>query len=245
MGIIKAGVKNEITKLTNLKKYKVLLILLGAFSILGNVLKAIAQGSIMISFINSPYIVLTILTQFLLPLIIAMAAADLFTAEQEKGSIKALITRPIGRTNIFISKVLTIVLYSVLSLLICLIIGTISNVTFNGIESVNIIETFMAYLLSIVPMIPIVLFAVAISQLCKSSSSTVMIFVLGYIIIIAAATIIPSINPMVFTSYTGWYKLFIGAAMPAGKIINVLTLLVAYTLIFFSASLWAFEKKEY
>lgn len=245
MGIIKAGVKNEITKLTNLKKYKVLLILLGAFSILGNVLKAIAQGSIMISFINSPYIVLTILTQFLLPLIIAMAAAELFTAEQEKGSIKALITRPIGRTNIFISKVLTIVLYVVISLLIYLIIGTISNVTFNGIGSVNIIETFMAYALSIIPMIPIVLFAVTISQLCKSSSSTVMIFVLGYIIIIAAANIIPSINPMAFTSYTGWYKLFIGAAMPAGKIINVLTLLVAYTLIFFSVSLWAFGKKEY
>lgn len=245
MEMIKAGIKNEMTKLLSLKKYKVLLLLLGVFSISGNILKAIVQGSIIISFINSPYIILTTLTQFILPLIIAMAAADLFTAEQENGSVKVIITRPVSRMNIFISKLLTIVLYSILSLLTCLVISIISSIAFNGIESVNIIETFISYTLSIVPMIPIILFAITISQLCKSSSSTVMMFVLGYIIIVAVSTIIPSINPMIFTSYTGWYKLFIGAAMPAGKILNVLILLAAYTLILFAASSWAFEKKEY
>lgn len=245
MQMIKAGIKNEIIKLFNLKKYKVLLLLLCVFSISGNILKAIARGSIIISFINSPYIILTILTQFIFPLIIAMAAADLFTAEQEKGTIKALITRPVGRINIFISKVLTIVLYIILSLLTCLVISTISNIIFNGIESINIMEMFISYALSIIPMIPIILFAVMVSQLCKSSSSTVMMFVLSYIIIVAAATVIPSINPMVFTLYTSWYKLFIGATMPVGKILNVFSLLASYTLIFFSASSWFFEKKEY
>lgn len=245
MEMIKAGIKNEMIKLLNLKKYKVLFLLLGIFSCSGNILKAIAQGNIIISFINSPFIILTILTQFILPLIIAMAAADLFTAEQEKGSIKALITRPVGRINIFISKVLTIVLYIILSLLICLVISLISSIVFNGVGSINITETFIAFVLSIVPMVPIVLFAVTISQVCKSSSSTVMMFVLGYIVVIAVSTVIPSINPMVFTTYTGWYKLFIGAAMPVGKILNVLTLLAAYTLIFFAAGSWAFEKKEY
>jgi ABC-2 type transport system permease protein len=245
MEMIKAGIKNETIKLFSLKKYKVLLILIGIFSFLCNMLRAVTQGNIIISFINSPFVILTILTQFILPLIIAMATADLFTAEQEKGSIKALITRPVGRTNIFISKILTIVLYTVLLLLVCFVISIISSIAFNGIKSVNIIEMFISFALSVVPMIPIILFAVTISQLCKSSSSTIIIFVLGYIGIIAVATIIPSINPMMFTSYTGWYKLFIGAAMPAGKILNVLTLLTAYTLIFFSISSWTFEKKEY
>ncbi|OOM75234.1 ABC transporter permease [Clostridium sp. BL-8] len=245
MEMIKAGIKNEITKLFNLKKYKVLLILIGILSFFSNILGAITQGSIIMSFINSPFIILTILTQFILPLIIAMAAADLFTAEQENGSIKAIIMRPISRIEIFMSKVFGIILYIILSLFICLIISLISSIAFNGIESVNIIETLIAYVVSIIPMIPIVFFAVAISQMCKNSSSTVMMFVLGYIIIIAASIIIPRINPMVFTSYTGWYKLFIGAAMPAGKILNVLTLLTAYTLILFAISCWAFEKREY
>lgn len=245
MRMIKAGIKNESIKLFNLKKYKVLLLLLGLFSFLGNILRAIIPGSAIISFINSPFLILTILTQFILPLIIAMTAADLFTAEQEKGAIKAIITRPVGRINIFISKALTIALYTILALMTCLVISLLSGIGFNGIESVNIVETVIAYILSIVPMIPMVLFAVTISQLCKNSSSTVMIFVLSYIIILATATIIPSINPMVFTTYTGWYKLFIGAAAPAGKILNVLTLLAAYTLIFFAAGSWAFEKKEY
>lgn len=245
MEMIKAGVKNEITKLFNLKKYKVLLLLIGILGFSSNILGAIAQGNIIISFINSSFIVLTILTQFILPLIAAIASADLFTAEQENGSIKAIITRPISRIKIFMSKVLAIVLYIILSLLICFIISLISSISFNVIESVNIIETLIAYVVSIIPMIPIVFFAVAISQMCKSSSSTVMMFVLGYIIIIAASIIIPRINPMVFTSYTGWYKLFIGAAMPAGKILNVLTLFAAYTLILFAIGCWAFEKREY
>jgi ABC-2 type transport system permease protein len=245
MKMVKAGIRNEMTKLFNLKKYKVLLVLIGILGFSSNILGAITQGSIIISFINSPFINLTILTQFVLPLIAATAVADLFTSEQENGSIKAVITRPITRAKIFMSKVLAIILYIILSLLICLLISLISSIAFNGIESVNIIETLIAYLVSIIPMIPIVFFAVVISQMCKSSSSAVMMFVLGYIIIIAVATIIPSINPMVFTSYTGWYKLFIGAAMPAGKILNILSLLVAYSLILFSISAWAFEKREY
>jgi ABC-2 type transport system permease protein len=50
---------------------------------------------------------------------------------------------------------------------------------------------------------------------------------------------------MVFTSYTGWYKLFIGSAMPVSGILRAFALLVAYTLIFYAAGAWAFEKKEY
>ncbi len=245
MKMIKAGIKNETTKLFNLKKYKVLLILIGILGFSSSILGAITQGSIIISFINSPFIILTILTEFILPLIIAMAAADLFTAEQENGAIKAVITRPISRIEIFISKVLAIILYIILSLFICLVISLISSITFDGIGSVNIIEAFIAYVVSIAPMIPIVFFAVTVSQMCKNSSSTVMIFVLGYIVIVAAFTIIPGVNPMIFTSYTGWYKLFIGAVMPAGKILNVLTLLASYTLILFAISSWAFEKREY
>lgn len=245
MEIIKAGVRNEILKLLSLKKYRSLLILIGLIGISASFLGKVSKGLIGLLSNNMPNTVLSISTGFILPLMIAMAAADLFTAEQENGTIKAIITRPISRTSIFITKLLAIIIYVILALLVCLMTSTISNIAFNGIGSLNILETFLVYAISIVPMLPITLFAITVSQVCKNSSSTVMLSVFGYIIIVAVSIIFPSINAMIFTSYTSWYKLFIGAIAPITKILNVFTLLVAYTLILFALSSWAFERKEY
>ncbi len=109
----------------------------------------------------------------------------------------------------------------------------------------SIIEAIISYTVSVIPMLPFILFAVVISQLCRNSSSTVMLTVLGYIAVTGLGILISGISPMVFSSYTGWYKLFIGASMPVVHILNAAALLAAYALIFYAAGAWAFEKKEY
>ena len=245
MNMLKAGVRNETVKLLSKKKYKALLVMLFILCIAAGMLGGFTKGLIGLSLTNMPLTLLSIATKFLFPLMIALAAADTFTAEQEDGSIKAVITRPISRINIFNSKVLAIVLYIIFALLVCLVASLVSDITFNGIESLNIGETILAYTVSIMPMLPIVLFAVAISQFCKNSSSTVMLSVFIYIVIAFIGVALPSSSPMLFVSYTGWYKLFIGESMPFTSILNMLVLLVAYTLIFYAAGSWAFEKKEY
>lgn len=245
MKAIKAGVQNESVKLLSRKKYQVFLVLTCLFSIAIGLLGGFTKGLIGLSSTNTPLTVLSLVTGFIVPLMIAMSSADLFTAEQENGSIKATITRPVSRISILTSKVLAIVLYSLLVLSVCLVTSLAYGIVFNGIGVSKIAEALIAYAVSIVPMLPITLFAVAISQVCKNSSSAVMLSVFGYVVIVAASIVFPSISPMLFTSYTGWYKLFIGAGMPMANILNVLALLVAYTLIFFSISSWTFEKKEY
>jgi ABC-2 type transport system permease protein len=242
---ISATVLNEIAKLLSRKKYQALLLLTCLLSMATGLLGGFTKGLIGLSSTNMPLTVLSIATGFLIPLMIAMAAADVFTAEQENGSIRAVLTRPVSRISIFTSKVLAIVLYTILTLLVCFVTSLVWSIVFNAIGLSNITEALLGYTVSIVPMLPIILFAVAISQLCKNSSSTVMMSVFCYILIVTVCTVLPSISPMLFTSYTHWYNLFIGAAMPIANILNVLALLMAYTLIFFAVSLWAFEKKEY
>ncbi|HZK84060.1 MAG TPA: DUF2705 family protein [Desulfosporosinus sp.] len=245
MKAIKAGVRNEIVKMLSRKKYRTFLLLTFLISIAICSLGEFTKGFIGISLTNTPLALLSLATGFILPLMIAMATADLFTAEQENGSIKAIITRPVSRMDILISKVLSIVLYTLSVLVVCLVTSLVYSIAFNGMGLSSIGETLLAYAVSIVPMLPIILFAVTVSQLCKNSSSAVMLSVFGYIAIFAASIALPTISPMLFTSYTRWYKLFIGAGMPITNILNVLTLLVAYTLIFFAISSWVFEKKEY
>ena len=245
MNMLKAGVQNEMAKLLSLKKYKAFLFFACLLSILTGLSEGTAKGVLGLLSANTPLTILSIATSLILPLVIAMAAADLFTAEQENGSIKAAIARPVSRINIFTSKVLAIALYTILLLMVCFAASLVWGIAFNTTGLLDIVEMLIAYAVSTVPIVPVILFAVAVSQLCKSSSSTVMLTIFGYIILLAAGTVFPRIYPMLFTSYTNWYKLFIGVAMPVTSILNVLALLAAYALILFAAGSWTFESKEY
>jgi len=245
MNAIRIGIINENTKLFKRSKYKILLICIGILSIVLGVISNYSGGLINVSLSNLPLNILSILTTVLIPLVIFMAVADLFASEQENGTIKAVITRPISRNEILISKMIAILIYVISILIVAFIIGLFMGILFGRTQVINIPEIFIAYVVSIVPIIPTVLLSILISQLSRSSSSSVMLSVLIYIIIILLGIIVPSISSMIFTSYTNWYKLFIGAQMPIKSILIIVGLLMGYSLIFFSGAYTLFEKKEY
>ena len=245
MNAIRIGVINESTKLFKRTKYKILLICIGILSIALGVISNFTGGLINVSLSNLPLNILSILTYALLPLIVFMAVADLFTAEQENGTIKAIITRPISRSEILISKMISILIYVISILTITFIIGSVMGIFFGRTQVINIPEIFIAYVVSILPIIPTIFLSMLISQLSKSSSSSVMLSVLIYIIIMLSGIIFPKVSSMIFISYTNWYKLFIGAQMPIKSILIIVGLLVGYSLILFSGAYALFEKKEY
>jgi len=245
MNAIRIGIINENTKLFKRSKYKILLICIGILSIVLGVISNYSGGLINVSLSNLPLNILSILTTVLIPLVIFMAVADLFASEQENGTIKAVITRPISRNEILISKMIAILIYVISILIVAFIIGLFMGILFGRTQVINIPEIFIAYVVSIVPIIPTIFLSILISQLSRSSSSSVMLSVLVYIIIILLGIIFPSISSMIFTSYTNWYKLFIGAQMPIKSILVIIGLLIGYSLIFFSGAYALFEKKEY
>jgi len=245
MNTIRIGIINESTKLFKRSKYKILLICIGILCIALGLISNFTGGLINVSLSNLPLNLLSILTTVLIPLVIFMAVADLFAAEQENGTIKAVITRPISRNEILISKMISILIYVTSILIITFIIGLVMGIFFGRTQVINIPEIFIAYVVSILPIIPIIFLSILISQLSKSSSSSVMLSVLIYIIIMLLGIIFPSISSMIFISYTSWYKLFIGAQMPIKSILIIVGLLMGYSLIFFSGAYALFEKKEY
>jgi len=245
MNAIRIGIINENTKLFKRSKYKILLIFIGILTIALGVISNYTGGLINVSLSNLPLNILSILTNILIPLVVFMAVADLFAAEQENGAIKSVITRPISRNEILISKMISILIYVTSILIITFILGLVMGIFFGRTQVINIPEIFMAYVVSILPIIPTVLLSILISQLSKSSSSSVMLSVLTYIIIMLISILFPQVSSMIFTSYTNWYKLFIGAQMPMKSILIIVGLLMGYSLIFFSGAYALFEKKEY
>jgi len=245
MNAIRTGIINENIKLFKRSKYKILLICIGILSMALGIISNFTGGLINVSLSNLPLNILSILTNVLIPLVIFMAVADLFAAEQENGTIKAIITRPISRNEILVSKMISILIYVISILVITFIVSSVMGIFFGRTTVINIPEIFIAYVVSIFPIIPTILLSILISQLSKSSSSSVMLSVLVYIIIMLSGIVIPSISSMIFISYTNWYKLFIGAQMPIKSILTIIGLLLGYSLVFFSGAYALFEKKEY
>lgn len=155
------------------------------------------------------------------------------------------MTRPATRFHIYVSKILASFLY--VTFLFSLVIVEcfafqiiVGNLTFSGFS-----ETFFSFIVSLLPMIPVLLMAVFISQIASGESSSVMLSVLAYAVFIAVGVIFPVAYQALFTSYTGWYKLFIGTQLPYPSILNAIAILGAYTMIFSSVGYMLFEKKEY
>lgn len=245
MNQIRAGIINECTKLFHRVKYKILLISIGISVIALGLLSDFIEIYINISLSNLPLNVLSVLNMLLIPLISFMAVADLFAVEQGNGSIKAIITRPINRNEILISKMISILIYTVSVLAVTFVIGTIMGIAFGKTEFISIPQIFTAYVVSIIPIIPTILFSILISQLLKNSVSSLMLSVLFYIIIMVLTVIIPSISSIIFISYTNWYKLFIGTQIPIKLVLRIVGIFAGYSLIFFSAAYALFEKREY
>lgn len=242
---IKAGFLNETGKIFSRKKYRVLLILSGIFCILIGLLARYANTSVNLSISNLPLSILSLFIYAILPLMIFMSTADLFTSEQENKSIKAIITRPVDHINVFASKVLAILVYCGSALGICFVIGSTVAILTSGMSPLDIVKTILAYLVSCLPLLTIILFSAFISQVAKSSSGSTILSVFGYIALLAIGTIFPAVYPFLFTSYTGWYKLFIGSSIPFSLVINVTALFIAYSLLLFVAGGTLFRRKEY
>ncbi len=245
MNNLRAGYFNEIDKIFIRRKYQVLLVLSGIATLGVSLVARLANNIINVSISNLPLTILSLATLFALPLVMFMLVADLFTAEQENGVIKATITRPVSPNTIFFAKVLAILSYVATILGACLVVSAGFAMAISGMSPQGIWDTFISYISSMVPMLAILLFSIAISQLVKSSSATAILSVFGYAVLIGIGQIIPKTYQILFTSYTGWYKLFIGTHMPFMAIVKVTMLLFAYILVFFAAGGTLFAKKEY
>ncbi|MFT8349714.1 ABC transporter permease [Clostridium saccharoperbutylacetonicum] len=242
---IKAGIISESTKLFSRNKYKRLLICIGILVILIVLFDNFTKGYSNVSLSNPPLNILSILNIALIPIISYMAAADLFTLEYKNGSIKAILTRPISRKNIIITKMLSILIYEMSILFTAFILSSILGIVLGKTQILSIPKIFLAYFMSIFPIIPNIFFSILISQFSKNGFSTIMLSILIFIILFLSSILIPSISSMIFISYVNWYKIFMGVQVSIKMVAEVIGLFVIYSLIFFYGAYVIFKVREY
>lgn len=253
MRTLGAGIANEFSKLMARKKYMVFLIIGVAicclWALIGNLISNLITSnfnSISLNLSPSPMGVLPFFLQVMVPFLMFMGVTDLFTVEASDHTIRASLIRPIERWKLFTSKICAVMIYAAGYLICIFIFSTVFQALFGQIASFSeLMLTFLAYLLILIPLAVLACFAALIAMFGKSGTLVMFLLIMSYIILSVLPFVIPVLNELLFTSYLSWHKLFIGALPAFSKMANMLLIVFGYGVVFFTAGSLLFDRKEY
>ncbi|MFC5649487.1 ABC transporter permease [Paenibacillus solisilvae] len=243
-----ANVWNETEKLWTRRRTKGFLLLTLLLPVISAILLAAVQNNTsIIGGLGSslPMLMLSLFTSALLPLLLFMTAADLFTGEASARTLKLILVRPITRAKVFASKVLAIAIYTAVHLAALWIASVLSGLFIPGGDVTGgLLDSIKAYTASFLPMLAIGLVTVLIA-LCFNNSTGAMALI---IFIYAAAKVIPFVLPQVSVwsvfSYTDWYVLWVGNGASISNLLYSFVLLLAYCIMAYTAGLVIFDRKQ-
>ena len=246
MDSLKANIVNELQKLFAKKKICVFLIILGILCFLSAFFISSIQAKLIfmsMSSVSFPLLVLSIFTNTVLPLFIFMAASELFSGEIADKTLKLVLTMPISRLKIYISKIIAISIYVFLNLLVLFLVSTLSALCLNiGIMSIS--HVIFSYLLDFIPALILTVFAAFVVQFFKSSSSALVSCILIFVAIRITALLNSGLNNNIFTAYLNWYSLWFRSGANLLRTGNIFLLILSYGIIFFTVGYYLFDKRE-
>lgn len=248
-----AGVVNELTKLMTRKKYIVFLFIGLAicclWALIGSLISnAIlnASGGFTLNLSPGPIGVLPFFIQVLVPFLMFMGVTDLFTVEATDQTMKASLIRPVERWKLFAAKICAVMIYAAGYLICIFLFSSVFQALFGQVESIqSLLLSFVAYLLILVPLAVLACFAALIALNGRSGTLVMFLLIMSYIILCVLPYVFPVLNELLFTSYLGWHRLFIGALPAPSKLINMLLIVLGYGTVFFTAGSLLFDRKEY
>ena len=252
MSALTASFRNEWAKLLSRKKYIVFLIIGLVICLLwaavGQLLTnlMLRHGGVLFAIAPTPMGVLPFFLQVMVPFLMFMAVTDLITVEGADSTMKAMICRPVERWKLYISKIMAVTAYAAFYLACIFIISAVLSQIFGRPLGVDTLFVSLAsYALSIVPLAVLATFAAFIAILGKSSTLTMLLLLLIYLAKSVLPVFFPLLSEMLFTSYLGWYSLWVGVLPGASRLIHMLVVVFSYGIVFFTAGSLIFDKKDY
>lgn len=196
-----------------------------------------------LSAISFPLLTLSIFTNTLLPLFTITITSEVFSGEEGSKTLKLVFLRPISRFKIFVSKNIAIIAYIAINFAIVFTASMISGLLFNKIEAYESIGKILsAYCIDLLPAVVFVLFAALIAQFFKSSGAALSVGIFIFMLLKVLSLILSIFNNIIFTSYLNWYNIFYTGSYLRN--LNILFMVMAYGIIFFTIGFYIFDKKE-
>ncbi len=217
-------------------------------------------GSVINGYLST-YIIVAILISHM-PFLSTIVASEIVSGEYSKGTFRMYLTRPINRSNVLLSKLIIVILYTFIlmffffsyTLLVsCLWLGIGDLAVFhNGLlllaQDDIIWRFFLAFILSTFVMISVSCLCFLISTISRNSV-TPIILTISIVFIGTAITFIPipifeKINPYLFTGYIDTFLSAFHDPLPTNKFFNLFIVNLLWSISFIFVSFQIFKSKD-
>lgn len=235
-------------------------------SYLGFLLQSFEQSFQINGVILNGYFVCLFILQALLvhvPLLISLVAGDMVAGEANMGTLRLLMTKPLTRTELMLSKffascIYTILLLSFMALLSLygslLIFGKGDLMVFKS-EMVSILESndvlwryTAAFGFAAISMITVASLAFLLSVFAENSIGPI-IATMSVVIVFTILTSLDlpffnQLKPFLFTNHMLNWKGFFDRPVDSAEVLKSALVLTAHIIIFVSLAIWSFRKKD-
>ena len=250
----------EFGKLFRLSSLRFSLVLLAVFPLLWAYAPGIynVYGFYIVSAFQVPALSLLSSMEFLLPLLVAIASAELLGIEIAYGTLPTVLLRPVTRSQWLLAKLLVAAVYPFILLTIffgfSLVAGSplgfgdfiggtgvgVGGLLGEGLTSAPAAlgELARAYLIAAASLVPISLLAVLFTVIFMNASAGALA-TLSVLIFMQLLVVFPSLGPFLLTSQLNAY------VTPVAGTGWVLTLIALYSAIFAAIAVVIFERKDF
>jgi len=196
------------------------------------------------------------------PILVALVTGDLISGEEQSGTLRLVLSRPVSRFTLITAKFVSGLVYVTLLVLFMAIISIGLGYLFFGagdlmvlMNTVNIFAAddvlwrlILAYLFGALSMGTVASLAIFLSATTNNSLTAI----LGTIAIVIVLTFLSLFNipilgwltPILFTSYTSSWQLFFSYESGLENILTDIAVLLIYIMVFYFSTLIYFNKKD-
>ncbi|MBN2010880.1 ABC transporter permease subunit [candidate division KSB1 bacterium] len=217
-------------------------------------------GNPLNAFFVAHLVMMTLL--FHIPILIALVAGDQFAGEATEGTLRMIMIRPPARRHIYIAKVVTAFIYSIV-LVLFLAVGSLGGglllfgrgemlVFGMGLRILTqqqaIIAFLLAYPLAMLAMMTIAALSLLLSVLVENAIGpiigTMAVMIVSLIVTETTIPFFNSISPFFFTSYTKIWQAAFMQPIPYNDIFYNAGMMLVYILLFLGAGWIIFNRRD-
>lgn len=198
-----------------------------------------------------------------IPFLITLVAGDLLAGEATSGTYRLLVTRPISRTQIVVSKFLAGIIYTNLLVLWLAVVSLGLGVILFGVGELIVIKSdtviifkqadvlwrfLMGYGFATLGMSVVAALAFLFSSLVENAIgpiiSTMAVIIVFLVISALQIEFFTEIKPYLFTNYIMSWRLFFDDPVDFSEILKSAAILLGHIAVFFTAALIIFKRKD-
>ncbi len=218
------------------------------------------QGDLLNGYLATYIILVTLYVH--IPFLVTLVTGDLLAGEAATGTFRILLTRPISRTGLLLAKFSAGLIYTsllILSMAVLsiglgiIVMGTgdlivIKNTIYIFSEDDVLWRLVAAFGFGLLAMYTVAALSFMLSSFAENSIGPIMItmtIIIAFIIISAIdLSIFRAVEPLLFTSHMGSWKLFFEDPVDHGRIINSALILLFHVVSFLMVTIFTFRRKD-